>query len=138
MASGEVFSHRDSVLTILIGDSVFSPAGKPGVVTKRDDISGQLVVETNTERFEKRRHRGFVNGLASAERETYNQVMDQVKKESSPEKRVKILTEEIGLLRAHPKNRVVANYLEGEKAHIMHTEGIHPRSYKIDAKSTRS
>ena len=124
-------------MTILIGDTVFSPAGKPGVVTHRNKLSGELVVETDTPRFEKQRHRGFVNGLESEERKTYDAVMDQIKEEKDPRKRVAVLTREIDTLRGHPKNRVVANYLEGEKAHIMHTEGIQPRQYSIDEKSAR-
>jgi hypothetical protein len=129
---------RGLKMAILIGDSIFSPSGKPGIVTHRNSISGELQVETGGKTFEAMRHRGFVNGLNSDDRKVYNKVIDEVRSEHNPEKRVSMITQEIDKLKVHPKNRVVVNYLEGEKAHIMYSAGIHPREYQIDEKNTRS
>lgn len=118
-------------MSFRVGDTVFDQMGRPGVMTGRDEQS-QLIVERQGETYEKARRRGFINGLTTDQRTKFNEVMDKVLEAKDPKERVNQLTNKLEELKVDPRNHIVTRYLQGEFTHIMNTEGIHPRTYKVD------
>lgn len=119
-----------------VGDAVFDQAGRPGVMTGRNE-QNQLIVERQGEAYEKARRRGFINGLTQDQRTKFNEVMDKVFELKDPKARVSELTTKLDELKLDPRNHIVTRYLQGELTHIMNTEGIQPRTYKVDESNIR-
>ena len=122
---------------MMIGDMVFNGSGRPGIVVGKDSLSGELVVEDRGEKFEAARHKGYLNGLSIDDRRMFNEVIEKSKHQKNRIEKLKLISEEIDRLKKDPKNTVVTNYLEGEKAHIMHSEGISLGSYRVQEKNLR-
>lgn len=123
-------------MVLRIGDTYFNKDGVPGTITGRDPKKGTLTVEREGETFEKNRRYGIVNGLESEDRQVYQSVMDQMKEKPEVTERVNFLHQTIEQIKEDPKKVVLSRYLEGELAHIMNSEGIYPRVYKVDETKT--
>ncbi len=123
-------------MSFSIGDTVFDKKGRPGTVIGRDE-KAQLVVDQKDDAYQKARRRGFVNGLKDDQRVKFNEVIDQVLEKETTRERVDQLQEKIDELRTDPRNHAVTRYLEGEMLHMMNSEGLHPRSYKVQELSVR-
>lgn len=123
-------------MSFSIGDTVFDKLGRPGVVLGRDE-QARLVVEREGENYEKARRRGFVNGLPAENREQFNKIIDEVLQIKDGNEKVAKLTEQIETLKVDPRNHAVTRYLESELIHVMNTEGIQPRQYKVSELSIR-
>jgi hypothetical protein len=120
-----------------VGDTIFSGKGQPGVITKKDVESGELTIEREGENLEKTRRMGFINGIPAARRAEFNKIITEVRAEKESQKQIQMLTKKIEELKVDPRNFVLTKYLESEMAHIMNTEGIHPKEYKISEDSAR-
>lgn len=124
-------------MTIQIGDVVFTVQGRPGIVVDKDPKTEELKVETKGEAFENARKRNFMNGLTPQMRDQYNEILDEIRDEKEPQEKLKLLAERIEEVGADPKNHIVTKYLTAQKAHIMNSNRINPRVYKIDQDSLR-
>ena len=116
-----------------VGDTVFDRKGVPGVIVRRDPKTAELEVQVQGDKFEKARRVGYINGLTPDQRTEYNKVIEEVR-EGNPEptKRVDALQSKISELKKDPKNFVLTKYLSAEQAHIMNSEHIQSKSYKIE------
>lgn len=123
-------------MSVAIGDTVFDAIGRPGVVIGRDDKK-QLIVEREGENFEKTRARGFINGIENQPREDYNQIIKDVRELKSPRERLQVLGEKVEDLQKDPRNYLLVRYLEAEMTHIMNSENIQPRTFRVDESSVR-
>lgn len=123
-------------MSFSIGDTVFDKKGRPGTVVGRDD-KAQLVVDKKEETYQQARRRGFVNGLKEEQRVKFNEIIDQVLAKEDVHDRIDQLNEKIDEMRTDPRNHVVTRYLEAEMLHMMNSEGIHPRTYKVQELSVR-
>ncbi len=115
-----------------IGDSYFNRDGYPGVILARDQKTDQLIVEKDGPNFNKTRNIGYINGLSPQERGEFESIITKVREEKDPRERVAMLQGVVEQLQNDPKKQVLSRYLEGEMSHIMNSEGISPRIFKID------
>ncbi len=115
-----------------IGDSYFNRDGYPGVILARDQKTEQLIVEKDGPSFNKTRNIGYINGLSPQERGEFESIITKVREEKDPRERVAMLQGVVEQLQDDPKKQVLTRYLEGEMSHIMNSEGISPRIFKID------
>jgi hypothetical protein len=126
-----------SGLRVRPSDIVFDTQGRAGVVTGNNKDTGELIVQRDGPVFEAARRRGVVNGLSQQERHDLNQVMDEVGGIPDPGKKAEALQERIDKLKQDPRQHVVTRYLEGQLVHIMMTEGVHPKEYRIQEGEAR-
>ena len=119
-------------MKVLPGDIVYGPGGKPGIVQKRDSLTGKLTVENQGPEYQKARKYGFINGLPGPERAQYQAIIDKVREHEDPKMRISALSTQIDELKDDPRNHRLVRYLESEMAHIMFSEEISPRTYKLD------
>jgi hypothetical protein len=117
-----------------VGDSLFLPGSRPGVVRGRDDINGGLVVDTDPKTVAQELRHGYINGMQPDERSEFNKVLDKVRETEDPLARVEILQARINELKAEqsPQSQKMAQYLTSEMAHLMHMSGIKPRHFTVD------
>lgn len=115
-----------------VGDSYFNRDGYPGVILARDQKTEQLIVEKEGPNFDRARNIGYINGLSPQERGEFDKIITEVRESKDPKERVALLQGVVEQLRSDPKKQVLTRYLEGEMAHIMNSEGISPRIFKID------
>ena len=119
-------------MSFSVGDIVFSKSGQPGVVKKRDAVTGDLDVETSGKEFEKTRLRGFVNGLSINDRRQFSKVLDDVRQIKDPNEKIAKLQSRIAELNEDPRNFQLVRYLNAELSHIRFSENIMPNQYVID------
>ncbi len=115
-----------------VGDSYFNRDGYPGVILDRDQKTDQLIVEKDGPNFNKTRNIGYINGLSPQERGEFESIITKVRENKDPRERVAMLQGVVEQLQNDPKKQVLSRYLEGEMSHIMNSEGISPRIFKID------
>lgn len=123
-------------MVLRIGDTYFNKDGVPGTVTARDPKKGTLTVEREGETFDKNRRYGFINGLEAEDRKVFQSVLDAMREKPEAVERVNFLHQTIEQIKEDPRKTVLSRYLEGELAHVMNTEGIYPRVYKVDESKT--
>lgn len=114
-----------------VGDNYFNRDGYPGVIVGRDKQEA-LMVEKQGPRFDKARNIGYINGLSPKERGEFEDIIMSMREKKDPRERVEWLQRMVEHFQTDPKKQVLTRYLEGEMAHIMNSEGIHPRIYTID------
>jgi hypothetical protein len=114
------------------GDTVFGPNGRPGIVQGRDSESGMLIVENQGPEYNAARRLGFVNGMRPAERDLFKKVMTDVKATENYAERIEMITVAMEELSRDPANIQLVRYLESEKAHLMFSSGITPKTYRVD------
>lgn len=119
------------------GDMIFDRVGRPAVVTKLDQEKDQIVLERQGQNFDKARAKGILNGLTVEDRSEFDEVMAEVRADGDPKKRIQAINERLEELRSDPKKFMIVRYLEGEMSHIMNTEKLHPRQYRVDIDSIR-
>jgi hypothetical protein len=117
--------------TISLGDVVFGPDGKPGVVVGRRPETRELVVEKQGPEYDKARSRGFINGVPPSHKPKYNEIIDKVLELKSPREKVQMLTDRIEELKVDPRNHQLIKYLEGELSHVMNTAGESLQKYVV-------
>lgn len=122
---------------IIIGDTVFSVGGRPGVVLSKDNLTKELRIQKQGKAFETMRKRGFINGLVPKDREKFNNVMDEISKIEVPKEKVSKLREKINEMKEDPRLHVVVRYLEGEMIHYINTWQLQPREYTADEATIR-
>jgi Na+/phosphate symporter len=101
------------------------------VIVGRSEDGSQLKVESHGPTVESTRKRGYINGLKEADRARFNEIIDTVRKEEDPGKRVEQMNEQIDELKKDPNNFALVRYLESEVSHTMLTSGIRPRVFSI-------
>jgi len=114
-----------------IGDTLFTATGKPGVIVGRADGGTSLRIETQGEKVENVKQRGYINGLSPEEREVYNQIVDDVRASADIKARVEKLQEKVESLKLDPRQLNLTRYLEAELAHTMNTSGFQAREYIV-------
>ncbi|WP_141735354.1 hypothetical protein [Oligoflexus tunisiensis] len=115
-----------------VGDNYFNRDGYPGVIVARDPKTEQLIVEKEGPNFDRARNFGYINGLSPQERGEFETIISEVREKKDPRERVALLQDAVEQLRTDPKKQVLSRYLEGEMSHIMNSEGLSPRIFKID------
>lgn len=118
------------------GDVVYDSKGRPGVVTRRDVLSGQVQAEAQGEKIDTARKYGFINGLTPEDRQQFYAIVDDINKLQNAEERVHAYSKQIEQLKEHPKNRHLVRYLTSEQAHLMFSENIVPKGYNLDENKT--
>jgi len=125
-------------MSFRIGDTVFNHQGRPGVVADRDPLTKELKVNQDPVANAEHLRHGYINGLSQEQREEFAKILDSVKEEKDPKKRVEDLQTRIQELQMDPKNRVMTRYLTAEMSHIMFTHGIVPQTYTTFEDRVRS
>ena len=123
--------------SIRAGDILFDSLGKPGLVTKVDRDANELTLERRGEKYDNARAKGLLNGLTKENRSEFNEAMAEIREHQKPRDRVHALNKKVEELRADPRKFQVVRYLEGELSHIMNTEKLNPREYKVNLDSIR-
>jgi len=114
-----------------IGDTVFTGQGIPSVIVGRSEDGSQLNVQTKGDAVDATKRRGYINGLQEQDRVRFNEIIDAVRKEEDPVKRVEQMQVQIDELKADPNNFALVRYLESEVSHTMLTRGIRPRVFTV-------
>lgn len=120
-----------------IGDTVFLSQGQPATVAGRDKVTGETVIDRSTEEVRKQTRHGILNGIDPTKREELLGMMDDIKKNPEPEKRIEELQKKIEELRVDPKNQQFIRYLEAEQGHMMNLSGYKPRFYSTEEHKLR-
>ena len=113
------------------GDMVFSRNGRPSVVTGRKE-TGHIILERKGENMERVRNFGVVNGLTPTQRKEYEDVVNKVRQEPFPEKRIEALQSKVDEMGMDPKKWVVKRYLNAELSHLMNSERIYPNTFTVE------
>ena len=90
------------------GDIVFTPDGRPALVTGRKE-TGHIVVDRKGEKLDKARKNGIINGLSSQDRQKFNEVVNKAKEQPAPENRVKEIQAKVDEIDGKPKNWILFN-----------------------------
>lgn len=114
-----------------VGDSYFNRDGRPGVVASRDPETQALEIEREGPTFEKTRAAGYINGLKEDERSDFQSILLAMREKPEVADRVTWLQSQIDVLKQDPRRHVLTRYLESELSHIMNSEGIYPRTYRV-------
>lgn len=115
-----------------VGDTYFNRDGRPGVVAARNPQSQSLEIQREGPEFEKTRGFGYINGLKEEERASFQSIIQTMREKPGTADRVLWLQGQIEELKQDPKRHVLTRYLESELAHVMNSEGMYPRTYRID------
>lgn len=118
---------------LTIGDAIFDSGGRPGVLVKKDPITGDYKGDLKPETVKKNHRHGYINGLAKEERSEFLRLMDEVSEAEKPEDKIMLLKERIDKLMEDPKKSHMMGYLESELSHIMNTYNVKPRYFNISA-----
>lgn len=122
-------------MRFVTGDVVFTRDGRPGVVVGRDPITEHIDVERKGPNLKKVKNFGLVNGLTPPVRAEYEKIVKEARQHEAPEDRVSYLKEKVDAIGFDPKKWVLKRYLQGEMSYIINSEGVHPRTFRIDEKS---
>lgn len=120
-----------------IGDTVFLSQGQPATVAGRDKTDGNTLIDRSTEEVRKQTRHGVLNGIAPEKREELLGLLDEIKKNPEPQKRVDELQKKIDELKLDPKNMQFIRYLEAEQGHLMNLSGYRPRIYSTEEHKLR-
>lgn len=116
-----------------VGDAIFNYSGRPGIVVDKKLQTGEFVIKPPSESLKEVQKRGYINGLSPAERQDFNEVMDRVRELQDPVKKIEELGTQIDAKQGGDvKARQVAKYLNAEMQHIMISNHIQNREYKMD------
>lgn len=124
-------------MSFRVGDTTFNAQGRPGIVTERNPLTKEIKVSQEQALVAKNQRHGYINGLSTEQREAFNKVMDNVREEPDPLKRVEELQARIKELDDDPRNFVVSRYLSSEVAHIMSMANITPKTYTVEEDRVR-
>lgn len=119
-------------MEIKISDHVFLQKRTPVAVVGKDEKDGRYIVEREGESFNQIKTIGFKNGLDPAEKKKLIEVMKEVKDLEKPLDKIKLIDKQLESIEPLKQNLKIKRYLESEKAYIMNTHGVTPRSYKIE------
>ena len=120
-----------------IGDTAFLSQGQPVTVAGRDQVTGNTVLDRSQEEVRKNTRHGVLNGIAPDQREELLGMLDKIKENPEPEKRIEELQKKIDELKIDPKNYQFVRYLEAEQGHMMNLSGYKPRMYSTDEHKLR-
>jgi ATP-dependent protease HslVU (ClpYQ) peptidase subunit len=120
-----------------IGDTAFLSQGQPVTVAGRDPATGNTVLDRSQEEVRKQTRHGVLNGIAPEKREELLGMLDDIKKNPEPEKRIEELQKKIDELKIDPRNYQFVRYLEAEQGHMMNLSGYKPRFYNTDEHKLR-
>lgn len=125
-------------MSVRIGDTVFVRDGQTGVVRKRDESSGNIVLETDLKSVQDATHVGVLNGMTPETRTQLTAILDGVKGDSKePADRVEALRNVLTDIEMDPARHNLARYVRAEMLHIMNTNGLRPREFSINESKTR-
>lgn len=115
-----------------VGDPIFSPKGKPGVVADKDKETEQLSVDGKHEVVKDQFRHGYLYGL-DKKREDFNEIMDEISELESPKEKAQVLQEKIQEMEENKSKDSVRliRYLKSELVHLMSTYNLSPRSYVV-------
>lgn len=119
-------------MSFRVGDAAFGANGIPGVVKRQDNITGNLLVDTDQKTTRSIHRHGYINGLTPQERQNFNEHLDAVRSESDPNKKLELIREKISELKLDSANFRMVKYLESEMFHLMNTYNISPRLYNLE------
>lgn len=119
-------------MSIRVGDPVFLRGGiQPGYVKQKD--KEKLTLTVTSEGVDEHARHGHIKGLEPAERKKFNADMDEVQTLRDPAAKVQLLQTKIDQYEklGHLEDIRISEYLKGEMAHIMFTNSISPREYRL-------
>ncbi len=116
-----------------VGDVSFLSNGQPAVVTKKDEMTGNVIVDRKQEEVKKVHRHGYINGLKEQDRETFIKILDKVAETGDPKEKIDTIQGQISELEQDPRNYRIVTYLKSEVAHLMNTFNIKPRTYELPA-----
>jgi hypothetical protein len=120
-----------------IGDTVFTSSASPATVIGKDDGADTVKLDRDFAVFQQNTRHGLHNDMAPELRQQFNEIMDEVRGNPDDISRVEVLVSKIDELKADPQNVRLVNYLDGELRHIMHSKGVKPRYFTVDASKVR-
>lgn len=125
-------------MTLRIGDTAFIRGGTPVTVKDRDQVSGQLVLESDPGVVKRETRHGYLNGLSPEVRQQFYEILDEIKGNTEdPGERINVLNAKLFDLEQDPRNIQLTRYLRAEMNHIMNTYNIRPREYTMDESKAR-
>ncbi len=103
----------------------------PGVVTeKRSD--GTVTVDTEPMSVHKYHRYANTTGLSEAEKNKFNEILDQIYAKDSDVDKLNDIQKEIDSLKADPANTNVVQYLRNQQATLIRKSRELPRQYTWD------
>lgn len=120
-------------MALRIGDAVFLPDGRPGVLVSEEKQRDSVKVVVDKKVVSEAHRHGYLNGIKPDVRTELYEILDRVKEIDEPEKRIDELRSKIEELSIDPKNMVLTRYLTAEMAHIMNMAGVRPRVFEVDS-----
>lgn len=121
-----------------IGDMVHK-AGiytNPGVVVEKKD-DGTVVVDTEPMTIHKYHRYTNTSGLTEEEKNTFNQILDEIYKKEDDVEKINDIQQNIDKLKVDPNNSNVVQYLRNQQAHLIRQAKQLPRTYNWDASNIR-
>ena len=120
------------------GDAVFDRQGHPTLVKRRQELTGDLVLESDSNKVRQGLRHGYLNGISPVAREQLYDALDEVKEATQdPLQRTELLREKLVELRKDPRNHHLGQYLEAEIMHILNSFNIRPNEYTIHENKVR-
>jgi hypothetical protein len=123
---------------IQIGDYV-SKVGiytNPGVV-KEKKPDGTIIIDTDKAAIKKFHRHSITSGLTPQEKDTFNNIMDQVMNLKDNRSRILSLQERIDKMRVDPKSKKVSDFLRNEQAQLIRWAKDLPKVYDTQPEKLR-
>lgn len=103
----------------------------PGVIVEKKD-DGSVVIDTEPLTIHKYHRYSNTSGLSEAEKNTYNEILDQIYTKTDGMERLNDIQTAIDTLKKEPKNRNIVQYLRNQQAILIRQNRQLPRSYSWD------
>lgn len=120
-------------MVLRVGDPAFTYMGMPAVVTAKNEQRQELTIDADPEIVANSHRHGYLKGLSPETRQSFNDIMDEVKSLADSQEKISKLQEKIAEFENHESEskRQIAKYLKAELAHTMNSQNISPRYYQI-------
>lgn len=119
-------------MSIKVSDHIFMKTTKPVVVVGKNEQSGKYIVESEGKKFDQIKTIGFKNGLNEKEKTSLFNLMKEIKNEKNPISKISLLDKQLESMGNDQGNSKLKRYIESEKAFIINSFGVTPRTYEID------
>ena len=119
-------------MSIRVGDSVFTRQGIPNVIQGKKADKEQLVVSQDPKIVKSKLRNGYINGMSVDDRDSFNDIMDEMRTIKDPEERAMELRKRLTTLEEDPRQHMLSRYVRSELMHLMNSYGIRPREFVVE------
>ncbi|MFK7872641.1 MAG: hypothetical protein AB8C84_05645 [Oligoflexales bacterium] len=108
----------------------------PGVIIEKKS-DGTVVVDTEPMAIHKYHRYSNTTGLTAEEKDTFNNILDEVYQQEGDVEKLNDIQQEIDRLKVDPDNKNIVQYLRNQQAMLIRKAQTLPRHYNVDETEVR-